>query len=182
MLDLTNAKRITVIGNGGTGKTTLSRLIGESLRLPVHHLDRIQWLPGLVPAGAEAIRAELERIMAEPEWVIDGLGQLWTIEMRLPRADVIVFLDFPLAECQEWGMRRQIESRGIVRPDMPDGTTTDGLDDRLMELLAWVDREMVPTLRHWMNRPENVDRLIWLRSRQELADLSTMLASRMLRP
>lgn len=166
------ASRITVIGNGGTGKTTLSRLIGEGFSLPVHHMDRIQWLPGLVSAGPEAVRNELNRIMAEPRWLIDGLGQLWTIEMRLPHAEVIVFTDFPLEQCKEWGMKRQVESRGLVRPDMPEGTTTDGLDERLMQVLEWVDREMTPTIREWLSAPQNVDRVIWVRSREELDELS----------
>jgi adenylate kinase family enzyme len=170
------ARRITVIGNGGCGKTTLSCLIGESLNLPVHHMDRIQFLPGLVSATDEAIRQELEQIMAEPEWLIDGLGRLWTIEMRLPLADAIVFVDFPLEQCKEWAMRRQVETRGVVRPDMPEGTTTDGLDQRLMEVLEWVDRDMTPTIREWMAAPENAERVIWIRSREELAELSAALA------
>jgi len=169
---LKSASCITVIGNGGTGKTTLSRLIGETFDLPVHHMDRIQWLPGLVSAGPEAVRNELNRIMAEPRWLIDGLGQLWTIEMRLPHAEVILFTDFPLEQCKEWGMKRQIESRGVARPDMPEGTTTDGLDERLMQVLEWVDLEMTPAIREWLSVPAVADRVIWIRSRGELDALS----------
>lgn len=39
-------RRIAVIGNAGGGKSTLSRLLGDALALPVHHVDSIQYRPG----------------------------------------------------------------------------------------------------------------------------------------
>jgi ATPase subunit of ABC transporter with duplicated ATPase domains len=39
-------RRIAVIGNGGGGKSTLARALGQRLRIPVHEVDEVQWLPG----------------------------------------------------------------------------------------------------------------------------------------
>jgi adenylate kinase family enzyme len=146
--------RITVIGNGGAGKTTLSQRLAQELGLPLHHMDRIIWQPNWGRTPDEEIRAELERVIAEPRWLIDGLGPLWSIEMRLPHAGLIVFLDYPLDHCKEWAMRRTEEFRDKDRPDAPEGCSFNGMDQRLLELLERVDREFLPVIRTWLSEPK----------------------------
>lgn len=46
-------RRILVVGCCGAGKTTLSRELGEILRIPVYHLDRYFWKPGWVEDSKE---------------------------------------------------------------------------------------------------------------------------------
>src|SRR4051794_37931773 len=94
--------RVTVIGNGGAGKTTLSMKLAEELSLPLYHMDQIIWQPNWRRTPDDEIREQLGRIVAEPRWLIDGLGPIWSIEMRLPVADLIVFLDYPLEHCKKW--------------------------------------------------------------------------------
>ena len=38
--------RVAIIGNAGGGKSLLARYLGETLRLPVHTIDDVQWDPG----------------------------------------------------------------------------------------------------------------------------------------
>lgn len=38
-------KRISIIGGGGTGKTTLSLRLSKIFNLPVYHIDGIKYLP-----------------------------------------------------------------------------------------------------------------------------------------
>jgi len=38
--------RIAIIGNAGGGKSTISRKLRDSLRLPLHPIDQLQWRPG----------------------------------------------------------------------------------------------------------------------------------------
>lgn len=38
-------KRISIIGGGGTGKTTLSLRLSEIFNLPVYYIDGIKYLP-----------------------------------------------------------------------------------------------------------------------------------------
>ncbi len=41
-------KRLAIVGCAGAGKSTLARLLGQILGLPVFHLDALFWRPGWV--------------------------------------------------------------------------------------------------------------------------------------
>ena len=53
-------ERIAVIGNGGGGKTTLSRALGAALGLPHVEVDEIQFGPRWERVPADEVAAELE--------------------------------------------------------------------------------------------------------------------------
>ena len=56
-------RRILVVGCCGAGKTTLSRELGEILRIPVYHLDRYFWKPGWVEDSKENFDAALAKLL-----------------------------------------------------------------------------------------------------------------------
>ena len=85
-------RRILVIGNGGAGKSTLSRTVGQMLSLPVVHLDRLWWLPGWVNRTAEEFDALLSKELAKPAWIMDG-NYRRTFSWRLRYADFCAVLD-----------------------------------------------------------------------------------------
>lgn len=167
--------RITVIGNGGAGKTTLSQRLAAEFSLPLHHMDRIIWQPNWGTTPEKEVRAQIERIIAEPRWLIDGLGPLWSVEMRTAHADRTILLDYPLAHCKEWALRRVEEFRNKERPDAPEGCSFNGLEQTLLDLLDRVDRDYLPQIRELLSRPENRPRTILLTSPDELPGLYTLL-------
>ena len=65
-------QRVLVIGPCGAGKSTLSIKLGEKLDLPVFHIDQLNWRPGWIEGGKEALRAKLDTITASQRWLIDG--------------------------------------------------------------------------------------------------------------
>lgn len=83
-------RRIAVIGCGGAGKTTLSRELGEILKLPVYHLDSFFWNPGWVPTPPEEWRRIQEELVSRDEWIMDG-DYGGTLDIRFGRADTIIF-------------------------------------------------------------------------------------------
>ena len=88
------ARRIVLLGCAGAGKTTLSRRLGERLGARVVCLDAI-WRPDWGPADVGRFRALLARAHAGDAWISDGNFALATFDIRLPRADVVVWLDRP---------------------------------------------------------------------------------------
>lgn len=113
-------RRIAVIGNAGGGKTALSRLLGDALELPVHHVDSIQYQPGWTRTPSLECDRRLDALAATERWIIDGFGGDDVIEHRLRAADTVVFVDFPLAIHYWWACKRQWRSRRQQRVELPD--------------------------------------------------------------
>ncbi|MFK0243110.1 DNA topology modulation protein FlaR [Amycolatopsis azurea] len=104
-------RRVMVVGCSGAGKSTFSRRLGAALGLPVTHLDRLYWRPGWTPAPDAEFHAAQQEIIASDAWVIDGnYGS--SMHLRLPRADTIVFLDYPRRVCLWRALTRCLREYG----------------------------------------------------------------------
>lgn len=113
-------QRVLIIGPCGSGKSTLSGTLGRRLGLPVYHMDQLGWRAGWVETDKQELRDRLSAIVATDRWLIEGnYGS--TLALRLPRADRIIYLDFPIRLCLWRLLRRTWRYRGRTRPDMPDG-------------------------------------------------------------
>jgi adenylate kinase family enzyme len=112
--------RVLVVGSGGAGKTTVARALAVRTGLPLIHLDAHFWRPNWEPTPAEAWRAKVRDLVATPHWVIDG-NYSATLDLRLPVADTIVFLDLPRRVTLPSVLARQVRWYGRVRPEMARG-------------------------------------------------------------
>lgn len=126
-------ERILIIGCGGAGKSTLARQLGEKLRLPVVHLDKLFWHPGWVESSKEEIDGKILAELNKPQWIIDG-NYNRTLPKRMQYCDTIIYLDFSRLACLLGVIKRVITSHGKVRPDMGDGCP-ERFD---LEFLKWV--------------------------------------------
>ncbi len=68
--------KIAVIGNGGGGKTTLSRMLAKKYQLPITHVDEIQYLSDLSVRPTAETTEILDKLIQANEWLIDGFGFL----------------------------------------------------------------------------------------------------------
>ncbi len=110
-------QRVLVIGPCGSGKSTLAAQIAHRLGLPLHHLDAVAWLPGWVEMERPEFYRRTEAIVAGERWVIDGTHGS-SLHLRAPRADTIVYLDFPIRLCLWRLVKRTLRHYGTTRPDM----------------------------------------------------------------
>jgi adenylate kinase family enzyme len=113
-------RRILIVGSSGAGKSTLARQVAHRLDLPLLHLDRHYWRPGWVAPDDATFRAEVAALAARPAWVMDG-NYGATLDLRLPRADLVVLCDPPCLRCVARVLRRRWAHRAGTRPDLPDG-------------------------------------------------------------
>jgi adenylate kinase family enzyme len=113
-------ERVLVIGCSGSGKTTLARKIAAAHNLPWTSLDNLFWKPGWVESSDEEFFPKVDALCNEPRWVIDGTFSR-TLHLRLPRADTVIWLDLPLRTCLWSVLKRVVQWRGRVRPEMPAG-------------------------------------------------------------
>lgn len=113
-------KRVMIMGQPGSGKSTMARKLGDKTGLPVVHVDRIHWMPGWEerPKSQKIEMALAEE--AKAAWIFEG-GLTATWHNRAARADTLIFLDFPLW-LRAWRVfMRTLRHRGTTRPDMQDG-------------------------------------------------------------
>jgi adenylate kinase family enzyme len=134
-------RRVAVVGCIGAGKSTVGRVLAECLGLEVVHLDRLWWQPGHHKiTGAQTVAThtmpghefrQLEaKLAAREAWVIDG--GVANIDLRLARADTVVFLDLPRWVCTWQLLKRHNRSR----PDYPEGVQ-EGIG-WLWLLIRWI--------------------------------------------
>ncbi len=113
-------RRVVIIGCSGAGKSTLARRLGERTGLPVVHLDREYWRPGWVEPARDDWRARVAGLAAGESWIIDGQYG-GTLELRLARADTLIFLDLAMPVCLLRVLRRTLSGYGRTRAEMSPG-------------------------------------------------------------
>lgn len=91
-------KRIAFLGTSGSGKTTLARLVATRLDAPFVECDAIRHQANWVQASADEMRSAIEaRIGGHDRWVIDGTLQRQIGDTISGSAELLVWLDLPLA-------------------------------------------------------------------------------------
>ncbi len=104
-----------LLGCAGAGKTTLARRLGDRMGAPVVCLDAI-WRPDWGPADTERFRALLIAAHTGDAWISDGNFALATFDIRLPRADLVVWLDRPRLFCAWRAVARVLRRGEAHRP------------------------------------------------------------------
>ena len=110
-------KRILIIGNAGSGKTTFAKVLAEKTNLPLIHLDKLFWCGEWEHLSREEFDDVLQKELDKPEWIIDGNFSR-TLPHRLEYADTVFYFDLPTITCL-WGSTvRVIKNYGKTRDDM----------------------------------------------------------------
>lgn len=128
-------QRIVILGNAGSGKSTLARALGKRMTLPVVHLDTLFWEPGWVEPDAEQFRARVRKALTPEAWICEGNYARRTFDLRLPRTDLIIWLDTSRLTCFTRVIRRSVMNR--PRPDLAAGCT-EKLDRAFLTFLNFV--------------------------------------------
>ena len=126
-------RRVSIIGSGGAGKSTLAARVGARTGLPVVHLDACYWRAGWSATPADEWRRTVDALIAAPAWVMDG-NYGGTLDVRLAASDTVVFLDLPRRVCLWRIVRRAARYRGRTRPDMAPGCP----EQLSWEFVRWV--------------------------------------------
>jgi adenylate kinase family enzyme len=139
--------RILIIGNAGGGKSVLARKLAAKRGLPYREVDTIVWKPGWEAFSQAEYEVAHAQLIAEENWVLDGLGWTETLPERFDRATEIILIDMPIwmhfwlaAERQFQWMQGKLEHPVAGVAEMP---TTRGMFQALWE----TDRDMMPEIR-----------------------------------
>jgi len=125
--------KISIIGSGGAGKSTLAKEIGNILNVPVYHLDAIFWKPGWIKTERNDWSSLQRSLCTQSQWIMDG-NYSSTIDIRLASSNMVVFLDFNRYLCIYRAVKRFLMHYGKSRPDMAEGCN-EMLD---LKFLKWI--------------------------------------------
>lgn len=168
-------KKICVIGNACSGKTTLSKKLKIKYQLPLIHVDSIQFLPGMKLRDPAETRDVLLKMSEQETWIIDGFGPLKIIEDRFQKADIVVFIRIPLWRNYLWCLKRQLRAFFLRREELPEDCfeATCAQTLKLITHIWNVHHGMWPQLDRIFQKDVYKNKIVYIRSVSELKNMST---------
>lgn len=161
-----------VMGPSGVGKTTLALELGAWLDLPVTHLDRLFWMPGWQERPIESFLPIVEEAAAGDRWVIEG-NYRPTIEPRLARADVLIYLDLTRRVYFPRMLWRTLRHFGRERDDLGPGKK-DRIELTYFKWLWNHDREHRPRKTREITGYASRVPVVWLTSTVDVRRFKAM--------
>lgn len=152
--------RITILGNTAGGKSTLARRLSEKRGLPHIEIDRLYWQSDWSATPESVYEQQHAEILEKDNWIIDGGGNLATIQARIDRATEIILIDMPLWVHFWLAAERQISWANGTIEHPPAGNTNVPPTGRLFEIIWQVDRDWMPTLRTLCDEQEAKDKVV----------------------
>ncbi len=110
-------RRVLVIGQSGSGKSTAAARLSSVLGVPHIELDALFHGTGWVPN--DRFVTDLDRITASGDWVVDGNYSV-ARDLLWGRADTVVWLDLPRAVTVRRALLRTLQ-RAAVRAELWNG-------------------------------------------------------------
>ena len=107
-------RRVVVIGNTGSGKSTFGTALSARLGVPYTDSDDLFWEPGWVEVDNDVFRQRLDDSTTGDGWVLVGNYLSRATDITWPRADTLVWLDLPLPLVISRSVRRTVK-RGITK-------------------------------------------------------------------
>ena len=101
-------KKIVIIGNGGSGKTTLARYLFEHFKLPIFHLDKY-FFDGWKVVPEKVWKKSHDMLIRQSEWIIEG-AQITEFKQRILASDYVIFLDMPTYICAYRFIKKYIDA------------------------------------------------------------------------
>src|SRR3954452_7861762 len=92
---LAGCERILILGRTGSGKTTLARELAAAIGVPHVELDALYFGPGFSTVPLPVLRERVSAAVSADRWVTDG-NKSAVRDLVWPRADTIIWLDYPL--------------------------------------------------------------------------------------
>jgi adenylate kinase family enzyme len=176
--------KLIIIGNGGTGKSTLGNSLSMELNVPVVHLDKLRWKENYEVVPEEEFKQQLSEIMQTERMIIEGWSDHSTMHDRMKWADIIIYLKYPLDICLKTVLRRNEEYSGKSYPFDNFTGNRVAKNDLYIKAVESVHYELEPEARKWMEELAGEDKTIVTYSsfadlNEHYPDLLAMLKERL---
>jgi adenylate kinase family enzyme len=158
--------KIIIIGNGGTGKSTLGDELGKKLGLEVFHLDQLTFKTGWKRVDENVFSKMLENILKKDSWIVEGWSYNSTVRQRLEAAEIIIYLKFFIWSCYWGAFKRHIQYTFRQNPYDPPNSWIWKKTIRMIKAMWKVYKDYEPELQKIL--PEFAVKTITFNKRSEL--------------
>lgn len=159
-------KKVIVLGNSGSGKSTFTTLLADKLHIDFLHLDPLVYKYSWDNPEFEEMEKKVEELIYKDSWIVDG-NFLNNALNRFKECDTIVFLDLNRFVCMNSVIKRHKKYKGKHRD-----SRSDDCDEKLtLSYLKWVVRDFYKTsrkiiLKYIKDHPEK--KVIILKNRRQV--------------
>jgi hypothetical protein len=160
--------KIIIVGNGGTGKSTVGDQLGKSLSLPVTHLDTLSWDKNWKRREEKEFTQELKEVLSGKEWIVEGWSFHSTMIMRIKAADHIFYLNYPLWFCYWNALKRHLKYTFRQNPYDPPGAWIWSKTAKMIKAMWLVHKKYQPELERWLIEYGNDKSIHEFHSRRDL--------------
>lgn len=123
---LRDCRRVLILGRTGSGKTTLARELSAVIGVPHVELDALYFGPNFSTIPLALLRERTSAAIAEDRWVTDG-NKSAVRDLVWPRADTIIWLDYPWA-VSIWRLgKRALWRTSVLRAEAAEVNGNAGL-------------------------------------------------------
>ena len=172
--------KIILIGSPGSGKSTLARELALLTDSPVLHLDKLWHATDYSAAANLAFRKQLTDFIATHEdWIIDGNYQ-GSLDLRLPEADLILWLKISRYKALYRIITRSLKTRYFKknRPDMAENFQ-EKWDKEYWAFIKWVwqfPKNNEPKMLQLLEQYEMMDKVVILTTKKDKEKLMRKLS------
>lgn len=89
------ARRLVVVGNGGSGKTRLSSRLAAAWQVPHIELDELAAGPNWSWVLPEILHDRIRSAIDRESWIVEGINRDELRRLVMPHATMVVWLDLP---------------------------------------------------------------------------------------
>ncbi|MFC2074729.1 DNA topology modulation protein [Bdellovibrionota bacterium] len=161
-------EKILVLGSSGSGKSTFATKLGKKLGNEVIHLDRHFWKPNWTKPSREEWHQTNSELAQKPKWIIDG-NFCNSLNLRMPHADTIIYLDFPKFLCLYRVLIRRFKFSTEPRPDMGEGCA-ERIDFEFLKYIWTFNQKIRPEIFESIKEHKKEKNLIILSGTKEVSN------------
>ena len=162
-------KKVAVFGNAGGGKSTLSKKLAETTKLPLYVLDKIEYEAGGKEVEYQNYLQAHNQILESERWIIDGYGCLETLWTRLAAADTLVYIDLPLPRHFLWVSKRLVKGLFKNPEGWPENSPIIKSSLNCYSVLWACHQRLTPRYREYVERSRQTKEVYHLRSTESIS-------------
>lgn len=160
-------KKIAIIGNPGSGKSTLSLKLHKITGIPLYHIDQYFWQKNWQKVDSEIFNKIHTELCNKESWVIEGMATK-LLEERFQKADIIIFLDISTQICLYRVFKRAFFNFGKVYFSSAPGCVERIPSWEFLKYIWTFDKERKPVIVKLLEQYKDQKKIVVIKNNKEL--------------